>query len=157
MQESIAATNSAALSGADDHGIALRIDLRIPSSVSLIDGLVESITELIQVTTLQRDLDRIELALREAVSNAIVHGNGEDPSKIVAVRVTVNSNDGVRMSVKDQGEGFDPASVVDPTQSGNKLRSNGRGVFLIKQLMDNVGFHFEQGTEVVMRRAANHS
>ena len=125
--------------------------------MSLIDGLVESITELIQVTTLQRDLDRIELALREAVSNAIVHGNGEDPSKIVAVRVTVNSNDGVRMSVKDQGEGFDPASVVDPTQSGNKLRSNGRGVFLIKQLMDNVGFHFEQGTEVVMRRAANHS
>ena len=125
--------------------------------MSLIDGLVESITELIQVTTLQRDLDRIELALREAVSNAIVHGNGEDPSKIVAVRVTVNSNDGVRMSVKDQGEGFDPASVVDPTHSGNKLRSNGRGVFLIKQLMDNVGFHFEQGTEVVMRRAANHS
>jgi serine/threonine-protein kinase RsbW len=77
----------------------------------------------------------VDLAVREAVTNAVVHGNQEDLTK--EVEVTFGSSPGtLEIEVKDQGEGFDPASVPDPTDPANLMKASGRGMFLIRSFMD---------------------
>ena len=77
----------------------------------------------------------IDLAVREAVTNAVVHGNREDLTK--EVEVTFGSSAGtLEIEVKDHGEGFDPASVPDPTDPANLMKASGRGMFLIRSFMD---------------------
>jgi len=79
----------------------------------------------------------IDMAVREAVTNAIVHGNQEDEAK--AVEVTFNCQEHVlEIEVKDQGEGFDPAEVPNPTDPANILKTSGRGMFLMRTFMDDV-------------------
>ncbi len=79
----------------------------------------------------------IDMAVREAVTNAIVHGNQEDEAK--AVEVTFNCQEHVlEIEVRDQGEGFDPAEVPDPTDPANILKTSGRGMFLMRSFMDDV-------------------
>ena len=80
----------------------------------------------------------VPVALTEALSNAILRGNGDDPAKHVHVRAEVDSERLV-VEVADEGEGFDlDASVVDPTTPGNIDREDGRGLFLMRKLMDRV-------------------
>ena len=79
----------------------------------------------------------IDMAVREAITNAIVHGNKEDDAK--TVEVTFNcSNRAVEFEVTDQGEGFDPGNVPDPTEPENILKTSGRGNFLMRNFMDEV-------------------
>ena len=79
----------------------------------------------------------IDMAVREAITNAIVHGNKEDDAK--TVEVTFNcSNRAVEFEVTDQGEGFDPGHVPDPTAPENILKTSGRGNFLMRNFMDEV-------------------
>lgn len=97
------------------------------------------------------DKDRLNdlvLALSEAVTNAVVHGNGEDESKKVFLRGWVEGNF-VYASVKDQGEGFDPDALPDPTKDQNLLKEGGRGVFLMRQYADRVTFS-EGGSKVTL-------
>jgi serine/threonine-protein kinase RsbW len=82
---------------------------------------------------------QIRLALNEAVTNAIIHGNKNDPSKKVYVRAIRNEN-GLIISVKDEGEGFDVDNIPDPTDKNNLLKPSGRGIFLIRQQADEVSF-----------------
>lgn len=91
---------------------------------------------------------RIMLALSEAVTNAIVHGNGEDPEKSVTVRSTLEEGR-LRVSVQDEGEGFDPDDLPDPLREENLLKEGGRGVYLIEQYCDKVSFSRE-GTRISM-------
>jgi serine/threonine-protein kinase RsbW len=79
----------------------------------------------------------IDMAVREAITNAIVHGNKEDESKKVELTFNCSQN-AVEIQVRDQGEGFDPGSVPDPTAPENILKTSGRGNFLIRNLMDEV-------------------
>lgn len=79
----------------------------------------------------------IRLALEEAVSNAIAHGNAEDPKKFVEVRIDV-SPDQVVIEVQDEGEGFDPTTVPDPTADENIDIPSGRGLMLIRSFMTSV-------------------
>ena len=93
----------------------------------------------------------MDMAVREAITNAIVHGNKEDESK--QVELTFNcSEDAVEIEVKDQGAGFDPAKVPDPTAPENILKTSGRGNFLIRSFMDEVNWssRSEGGTTVRM-------
>ena len=93
----------------------------------------------------------VEMAVREAVTNAIVHGNQEDEAK--AVEVTLNClEDALQIEVKDQGEGFDPTSVPDPTDPENILKTSGRGIFLMRSFMDEAQWLMrpEGGTTVRM-------
>ena len=92
--------------------------------------------------------DKIMLVLSEAVTNAIVHGNKEDPSKIVSVRAWKSDNR-LKLSVKDQGEGFDPSEIPDPLNQDNLLKEGGRGVFLIKHYSDDISFS-EDGTKMTI-------
>jgi len=93
----------------------------------------------------------IELALQEALANAVVHGCGNDPSKKVEVCVACDESRGLLIVVRDPGPGFDPASVPSPITGQSIFSQHGRGIFLISQLMDEV--HFERGgTEIHMRK-----
>jgi serine/threonine-protein kinase RsbW len=96
----------------------------------------------------------IETALHEALANAIVHGNQEDPRKIVCIACRCTTDGEVFLTVQDEGQGFDMAAVLDPTTPANRLLPHGRGIYLMKTLMDDV--RFEQGGAVVhMHKAPN--
>jgi serine/threonine-protein kinase RsbW len=81
----------------------------------------------------------IRLALNEAVTNAIIHGNKNDASKKVYISASRNEK-GLIISVKDEGEGFNVNNIPDPTEKDNLLKPSGRGIFLIKQQADEVSF-----------------
>jgi serine/threonine-protein kinase RsbW len=95
----------------------------------------------------------IGLAVREAVANAIKHGNRQDPVKRVEVDVKIEGDE-VDIRVEDQGEGFDPGKVRDPLAEENKFRSNGRGIFYMRRFMDDVSYESTPsgGTIVRMRK-----
>jgi len=90
-------------------------------------------------------------ALREAVANAVRHGNQQDPHRVVRIAYTI-SNSTVTIRVEDEGDGFDPAEIPDPTDPKNLLRPSGRGIFYMRQFMSSVEFGStpEGGTAVVM-------
>lgn len=90
-------------------------------------------------------------AVREAVSNAVVHGNREEPGTYVVVEFEMSA-DGIGITVTDEGDGFDPAKLPDPLSEEHLLDASGRGVFLMQQLMDEVSFSFpeEGGTALKM-------
>jgi len=93
----------------------------------------------------------IELALREALANAVLHGNREDSKKKVHVRCECDGSVGVSLVVRDEGPGFDLAAVPDPLAPENLGAEHGRGILLMKQFMDEI--HYERGgTEVHMRK-----
>jgi serine/threonine-protein kinase RsbW len=93
----------------------------------------------------------IEMAVHEAVINAIHHGNKEDPSKKVYIRFFV-FEDGVEIHVRDEGRGFDPSILPDPLARENILNVSGRGIFLVRKFMDEVRVEKSPagGTEVIM-------
>jgi serine/threonine-protein kinase RsbW len=82
----------------------------------------------------------VSVAIRESVINAIKHGNRNDSSKRVFVEFETNEGDApaLAITVRDQGEGFDPDLVADPLAPENMLKSSGRGIFLIRNFMDDV-------------------
>ncbi len=93
-------------------------------------------------------LFHIKLVLEEALTNAIKHGNKFDPKRYVDVEVAVKG-DLLVMKVRDEGAGFDHERLPDPTLQERLMKTSGRGVFLIRQLMDEVNFH-NGGREIHM-------
>jgi serine/threonine-protein kinase RsbW len=95
----------------------------------------------------------IGIAVREAVANAIKHGNRQDPGKQVEVEVAVEAED-VVIRIQDEGAGFDPEQVADPLATENLLRPDGRGIFYMKKFMDGIDYRAlpHGGTEVTMRK-----
>jgi len=93
----------------------------------------------------------IEIALREAILNAVIHGNAEAPEKRVYVTCRCTIDGEVSITIRDEGQGFDFDTVPDPTTSDNLLSTQGRGIYLMKALMDEVSFE-EGGTVVHMRK-----
>lgn len=97
------------------------------------------------------DLDEIRTALSEALNNALRHGCRLDPDKRIHLRCHCDPQTGLELSVRDEGSGFDPGRLPDPTAPENLERFGGRGIYLIRQLMDEVEFH-AGGCEIRMRR-----
>ena len=95
----------------------------------------------------------IDVAVREAVANAIKHGNLEDPTKQVRVDLTIEG-DTLVIRVQDEGRGFDPTHLEDPLAPENLLKPNGRGIFYMKSFMDDVqyGVRAGGGTVVTLRK-----
>lgn len=93
----------------------------------------------------------IEMALHEALTNAVVHGSREDPNKRVYVLCRCNIDGEVSITVRDQGQGFDSRRITDPTTPENLLSTHGRGIYLMRELMDEVSFD-EGGVVVRMRK-----
>jgi len=92
-----------------------------------------------------------EIALHEAVANAVLHGNKADPTRSVRVRLYGQPGYGVIVAVRDQGNGFDPNAVPDPRTQDRIHLQHGRGLFLVRQLTDHVE-HRKQGREIVFRK-----
>lgn len=99
------------------------------------------------------DAYAVGMAVREAVANAIRHGNQGDPAKRVVVSFGVEDSE-IIVRVEDQGHGFDPGRVPDPTRSENLMRSNGRGLLFMRKFMDQIDYTFrtDGGTIVTLRR-----
>jgi serine/threonine-protein kinase RsbW len=95
----------------------------------------------------------VDMALREAVTNAVVHGNKQDESKVVEVTLT-NAAGTCEIKVRDHGQGFDPSGVADPTDARNLLKASGRGILFMRTFMDEVDWlqHDEGGTVVRMTK-----
>ena len=94
---------------------------------------------------------QVELALQEALANAIRHGCKGDPTRQVQCVVNCDTDGEVVIVVRDPGTGFDATLVPDPLVGDNVLKSSGRGIFLINQLMDEVAFK-DGGRELQMRK-----
>ena len=119
------------------------------ASIELVQAVVDDL--LTEESLAEESRHWIGLALREAMANAIKHGNGIG-DKRVEVEVGFEANE-VVLCVRDQGTGFDPGDVKDPLAPENLLATCGRGIFYMRRLMDEVDFRFvESGTEVVLRK-----
>lgn len=94
--------------------------------------------------------NNISLAVAEAISNSIKHGNKNDKSKKVFIKISADDEKMV-VVLKDQGEGFDPDIIPDPTQPGNILKDSGRGIHIMRSLLDDLRFNFTpEGTEIIL-------
>jgi anti-sigma regulatory factor (Ser/Thr protein kinase) len=120
-----------------------------PAAISTVADGVERVLRDKQWS--EEDIMRVELAVREALANAIRHGCGGDATKQVQCSVTYDASGEVGIVIRDPGPGFEPAAVPDPMKGENVFKSSGRGVYLINQLMDEVGFR-DGGREVQMRK-----
>ena len=112
--------------------------LVLPSHIEAVADAAAALTDFVKSCGLDEQAAfGIDMAVREAVTNAMVHGNQEDEAKSVEV-VFSCLNDALEIEVGDQGEGFDPADVPDPTEPANILKPSGRGIFLMRTFMDQV-------------------
>jgi serine/threonine-protein kinase RsbW len=111
-----------------------------------IEQLTEKIAKKLDFSEDQQD--NLAIAVTEAVGNAIVHGNKKDPHKKVYIAFQLGE-DRVEVSVRDEGEGFDPDTLTDPLDPNNLMKESGRGIFILKSLMDDVSFSFTpKGTTI---------
>ena len=133
-------------------GDPLEVHTWLRSEIGLISPLVDWLMSLVARSGCVPGKEEfVELALREAVSNAILHGNRMDPRKLVHVRCCCESTKGVFIVVRDQGPGFDPNTVPNPLAVENLEAEHGRGIHLMKLAMDEVSFE-RGGTEVHIRK-----
>jgi serine/threonine-protein kinase RsbW len=122
-----------------------------PENVELVQIAVEA--SLAQLAIPEDDSHWIGIAVREAVANAIKHGNRDDPTKRVEIDFGLEGNQ-VVVRVADQGAGFDPGALPDPLSPENLLRPNGRGIFFMRRFMDDIDYTFRPGggTVVTLRK-----
>lgn len=113
-------------------------------NISLVEQLIDEVCEENKVH--EDYYGNILIAITEAVNNAIVHGNDNDPNKKILINVeAIEPN--IKFQVSDEGTGFDFDNLPDPTDPENLDKPNGRGVFLMRHLADEVSF-FEEGKTV---------
>ena len=124
--------------------------LELPNDIRSIENAVEYVMRHCSTCCdyARRFNLNFRVGLTEALSNAMLYGNDGDPEKRVRVEVTVKVEE-VAVRVTDQGVGFDPESVPDPTLPDNITKTGGRGIFLMKSLMDEVSFN-DQGNSVTL-------
>ena len=135
---------------ADD--LILRLDLTIPGAVESVAPAVERIMEEIRRMECAAGKEfEIELALQEALANAVTHGCEENPDKQIQIAVGCDSQRGVLIVVRDPGGGFDPNELPSPVVGEAIFEDHGRGIFLINRLMDEVSFR-KRGAEIRMRK-----
>ena len=136
----------------DPSRLKMILDLVIESRRDLIGSVVDQMMAAIKkMPCAEGHFDEIEVALAEALSNAIVHGNREDPAKRVRVSAACADNEQLLIAVTDEGEGFDCKNLPDPTIAENVFSVHGRGIFLIRHLMDEAE-HRLGGRQIVMRK-----
>ncbi len=124
---------------------------KIPSSLDVGHATIERLLAALQANKWEgRDLFHIQLAIEEAMVNAITHGNKQAEDKVVEVEFRVDPLF-TYMRIKDEGAGFNPAEVPDPRDDDHLECTNGRGVMLIRELMSEVRYN-DRGNEVTMTK-----
>ena len=129
-------------------------ELALPSRIEAIDKVASAATEFAKRSGLSEDAAYgIDMAVREAVTNAVLHGNLRDETKLVEVGFK-SLPEAIEITVRDQGEGFDAGGVPDPTDPQNVMKTSGRGILFMRTFMDEVHWsrHPEGGTVVRMTK-----
>lgn len=113
----------------------------LPSRLESLPGLIKEIMDLMnqELSMSEEDEFHIKLALEEALTNAVMHGNKQDPD--LSVRISINAKENqLIFEIRDQGAGFDFNNVPDPTSDDKIMKTSGRGVYLLRKLMDDVKY-----------------
>jgi serine/threonine-protein kinase RsbW len=139
------------MNGSDPGNGVRQFAIELPNDLRAIEQSVEAVLD--RGRQVGFDPDRLRLNLRvgltEALANAMLYGNGQDARKRVFIEARI-SRDAIFVRVTDEGRGFNPSSVPDPTLPERISRSCGRGIFLIRRLMDYVEYN-ERGNTIEMR------
>jgi serine/threonine-protein kinase RsbW len=134
----------------DPGKLVLKLKVTLAADKNAIDPVVQGIMDVIRdMQCASGKEDAIELALSEALANAVVHGAKGDSRKVVECDVACDEARGMLIVVRDPGLGFDPAAIPSPVVGQNIYSNHGRGIFLINQLMDEVRFK-NNGKEIHM-------
>lgn len=127
-------------------------ELKLPSRIDSVGEAAAAVSEFLNRLGVTEDVAfGVDMAVREAVTNAVVHGNKLDDAKVVELKLR-NTPAVFEITVHDQGSGFNPNDVPDPTKDENLLRTSGRGIFFMRNFMDEVDWVAdpEGGTNVRM-------
>ncbi len=134
----------------DADKLRLKLSVTLAGDRDAVDPVVRSVMNVVrEMKCAPGREDDIELALTEALANAVVHGAKSDPSKTIECDVACDDQRGILIVVRDPGPGFDPSQIANPCHGENIYSNHGRGIYLINQLMDEVQFH-KNGTEIHM-------
>jgi serine/threonine-protein kinase RsbW len=127
-----------------------KFSIIIPSSTSYLEEVERLTIDVVNYTKLNASIcDDLAIVVTELVNNAIHHGNKGDKEKKVAINFIIKP-DRIEIHIKDEGNGFNPEELKNPLEPENLLNENGRGIFLIRNLMDKLDFRFsDNGTEVI--------
>ena len=137
----------------DTGDLSVRLSAVLSGDVAEVQPAVDRVMAVIaDMGCVSGDEFAVELALLEALANAVEHGCRHDPCKTVQLCVACDPDRGVLIVVRDPGGGFDPASLPDVTTGERLYATGGRGIFLINRLMDEVSYE-EGGTVIRMRKA----
>ena len=113
-------------------------ELRFPSRLAAVTEAANAVSEfLTRAGVSEDDAFGIDMAVREAVTNAVLHGNKLDETKFADLSLK-SSPGSLEIKVHDEGTGFDPGAVPDPTSEGNIMKTSGRGIFFMRNFMDEV-------------------
>lgn len=135
----------------DVESVHVEFRTSLPGQEGAIPAVVERIMEIVSSSSCAAGHEfEVEVALTEAIANAVRHGCEGDAAKKVDVCVACQADRGLMIIVSDPGSGFDPDTIADPVAAENLYRTHGRGIFLINQLMDEV--EYERGGAVVRMR-----
>ncbi len=124
----------------------IRIESKL-SNLGIVENAIDFITRDAGIN--KENYGKILVSVMEAVNNAIIHGNKYDEKKFVKIDILLENNL-LKITVEDQGMGFKPSEVPDPTESENLENLNGRGVFLMKNLADELEFN-KIGNKVILK------
>jgi serine/threonine-protein kinase RsbW len=134
----------------EDQKLILKLQKKVEGREDAIPPFVDEIMKIVESMGCAVGREReVEIALTEALANAVVHGCQRDPTKMIECCVACDQARGMLIVIRDPGPGFDPAAIPSPIVGQNLFSTHGRGVFLINQLVDEV--HYEKGgTEIHM-------
>lgn len=133
------------------------LTLELPNDLQRIEHVVEQVVRCCRAHVREESLGiNFRVGLSEALANAMLYGNERDPNKRVRVEVCV-AGTRVTARVTDEGEGFDPKSVPDPTEPANITKPCGRGLFLMRKLCDEVRFNEKGNSVTLVIRVADRS
>jgi serine/threonine-protein kinase RsbW len=136
----------------DADKLELKSEIVFPAKVEKIAPVIEGLMGIVEAMKCAEGKEfEIEMALREALVNAVVHGCKGDSAKNVQCCIACDEERGILIVVRDPGPGFDPHTLPSPLKGENLFASHGRGIYLINQLMDEVSFR-RGGTEIHMRK-----
>jgi serine/threonine-protein kinase RsbW len=113
-------------------------ELKFPSRIEAVGEAAAAVSEFMNRLGIAEEIAfGVDMAVREAVTNAVIHGNKLDDAKVVKLKLS-NTPAIFEITICDQGNGFDPNDVPDPTKDENILRTSGRGIFFMRNFMDQV-------------------
>jgi serine/threonine-protein kinase RsbW len=132
----------------ESKNLILKLQKSLEGRIEAIPPFVDGLMSIVQSVGCAAGREReVEVALIEALANAVQHGCKNDPAKMIEVCVGCDESRGLLIVIRDPGPGFDPSSIPNPVVGQNLLSTHGRGIFLINQLVDEV--HYEKGgTEI---------